>query len=82
MGLNETCSYTLIPKEEVHKFTTDSFEKVKLLDPITEERSTLRYSVLPSLLKIYEYNKARNEKDVAIFEIGKGGDPGGSPPCV
>jgi len=28
--------------------------------------------VLPSLLKIYEYNKARNEKDVTLFEIGKG----------
>ena len=53
-------------------FTTDKFEKVKLLAPITEERSTLRYSVLTSLYKIYEYNKARNEKDISIFEIGKG----------
>ena len=26
LGLNETCSYTLIPKDEVHKFTTDNFE--------------------------------------------------------
>ncbi len=72
LGLNETLSYILVRKDEAGKFTTDSFEKVNLLDPITEERSTLRYSVLPSLLKIYEYNKARNEKDVAIFEIGKG----------
>ena len=72
LGLNETLSYILVRKDEAGKFTTDSFEKVNLLDPITEERSTLRYSVLPSLLTIYEYNKARNEKDVAIFEIGKG----------
>ena len=72
LGLNETLSYVLVREEEADNFTTDSFEKVKLLDPITEERSTLRYSVLSSLLKIYEYNKARNEKDVAIFEIGKG----------
>ena len=72
LGVNETLSYVLVREEEADSFTTDSFEKVKLLDPITEERSTLRYSVLPSLLKIYEYNKARNEKDVAIFEIGKG----------
>lgn len=72
LGLNETLSYVLVREDEADNFTTDSFEKVKLLDPITEERSTLRYSVLPSLLKIYEYNKARNEKDVAIFEIGKG----------
>lgn len=72
LGLNETLSYVLVRDDEAEMFTTDTFEKVKLLDPITEERSTLRYSVLPSLLKIYEYNKARNEKDVAIFEIGKG----------
>ena len=72
LGLNETLSYVLVREDEADNFTTDAFEKVKLLDPITEERSTLRYSVLASLLKIYEYNKARNEKDVAIFEIGKG----------
>lgn len=72
LGLNETLSYVLVREDEAGSFTTDAFEKVKLLDPITEERSTLRYSVLASLLKIYEYNKARNEKDVAIFEIGKG----------
>ena len=72
LGLNETLSYVLVREGEADTFTTDSFEKVKLLDPITEERSTLRYSVLPSLLKIYEYNKARSEKDVSIFEIGKG----------
>lgn len=72
LGLNETLSYVLVREDEADSFTTDTFEKVKLLDPITEERSTLRYSVLASLLKIYDYNKARNEKDVAIFEIGKG----------
>lgn len=72
LGLNETLSYVLVREDEADSFTTDTFEKVKLLDPITEERSTLRYSVLSSLLKIYEYNKARNEKDVSIFEIGKG----------
>ena len=72
MGLNETLSYVLINDKDVHKFTTDQFEEVKLLDPITEERNTLRYSMIPSLFKIYEYNKARENKDVCLFEIGKG----------
>jgi len=72
MGLNETLSYVLINDKDVHKFTTDKFEEVKLLDPITEERNTLRYSIIPSLFKIYEYNKARENKDVCLFEIGKG----------
>lgn len=72
MGLNETLSYILINDRDVHKFTTDEFEEVKLLDPITEERNTLRYSIIPSLYKIYEYNKARENKDVCLFELGKG----------
>lgn len=72
LGLNETLTYVLINDKEVHKYTLDEFEEVKLLDPITEDRNTLRYSVIPSMVKTYEYNKARDIKDVAIFEIGKG----------
>jgi len=72
MGLNETLSYALIPNEEVKKYTNDEFEAVKLLDPMSEERNTLRHSLIPSLMMIYEYNKARGNKDICIYEIGKG----------
>ena len=72
LGLNETLSYILVNDKEATKYTTDDVETVKLLDPMTEERNTLRYSMIPSLVKIYEYNKARSQKDVSIFEIGKG----------
>ena len=72
LGLNETLSYILINDKEVNGYTLDEFESLKLLDPITEDRNTLRYSMVPSLLKIYEYNKAREQKDISIFEIGKG----------
>ncbi len=72
LGLNETLSYVLVNDKESHKYTNDSFEELKLLDPMTEERNTLRYSMIPSMVKIYEYNKAHYNKDVSIFEIGKG----------
>ena len=72
LGLNETLSYILINDKEAKMFTKDDFEIVKLLDPMSEDRNTLRYSMIPSMLKIYEYNKARTIKDVSIFEIGKG----------
>ena len=71
LGLNETLSYILVNDKEAKMFTKDDTELVSLLDPMTEERNTLRHSIVPSLLKIYEYNKARNVKDVSIFEIGK-----------
>ena len=72
LGLNETLSYILINDKEVHKYVSDKFEELRLLDPMTEDRNTLRYSLIPSLYKIYEYNKAHYIKDVSIFEIGKG----------
>lgn len=72
LGLNETLSYILINDKNVHQYTNDKFQELKLLDPMTEERNTLRYSLIPSLYKIYEYNKARYIKDVCLFEIGKG----------
>ncbi|MCI9015711.1 MAG: phenylalanine--tRNA ligase subunit beta [Clostridia bacterium] len=72
LGLNEVLSYILINDKEAKKYTKDEFEIVKLLDPMTEERNTLRYSIIPSLMKIFEYNQARNVKDISIFEIGKG----------
>ncbi len=72
LGLNETLSYILIPESEAHKYTTETFEELKLLDPLTPERDTLRYSVIPSMIRTYEYNKAHYNKDVSIFEIGKG----------
>ena len=72
MGLNETLSYILVSQKDAHKYSSAQFEEVKLLDPLTEERNTLRYSIIPSLYKIYEYNKSRENKDVFLFEIGKG----------
>lgn len=72
LGLNETLSMIFTSAEEAKKYTTDEFEVVKLLDPLAEERNALRYSMIPSMMKIYEYNKARENKDVCIFEMGKG----------
>lgn len=72
LGLNETLSYILVNDKEAKMYTNDKYEIVSLLDPMTEERNTLRYSMIPSLVKIYEYNKARTLKDISIFEIGKG----------
>ena len=71
LGLNETLTYSLIPQSEVHKFTTDEFVEIMIADPMSEDRNTLRYSLLHSLNEVYNYNSARNNTDISIFEIGK-----------
>ena len=58
----------MIPEAEVHKYSTDEFETVKILDPMTEERNALRYSLIPSLKMTYDYNKARNQKDISLLQ--------------
>lgn len=75
LGLNETLSYVLVNENESKDFAgydkKEQTESIKLLSPLTEDRSTLRQSVITSLLKIYEYNVAHYNKNVSIFEIGK-----------
>ena len=71
LGLSETLSYVLVPEAESKMFTKDDYEPVKLLDPLSEDKNTLRHSLSIALYKIYEYNKARDNKNVCIFEMGK-----------
>ena len=71
LGLNETLTYVLTAESDAKMFTTSDSDLVKLLDPLSEDRNTLRQSLAVSLYRIYEYNKARNNKDVSIFEMGK-----------
>ena len=71
LGLNETLSYILVNEKEADKFVVDKKETIKLLDPMSEDRNSLRQSIIISLMKLYEYNKSRSNNDVSIFEIAK-----------
>ena len=71
LGLNEVMTYSLINLNDVFKFTNDEFGIIKVQDPLTEERTVLRHSIITSLLDVYNYNKARSIKDLGIFEISK-----------
>lgn len=72
LGFNEVLTQIFINEEMAHTFTKDEFETVKLLDPLSIEKNALRYSMIPSLMKVYNYNKAHNLTDIAIFEMAKG----------
>ena len=71
LGLNETLTYVLVNPEESTMFTNNEYESVKIISPLTIEKSELRQSLITALYKIYQYNKARNNNDISIFEIGK-----------
>lgn len=56
------------------------FHPLRLLNPLSEELSVLRRSLLPSLLSVIQWNQNRNEKDLRVFEVGKiyGKNPDGT----
>ena len=65
-GLNEVKTYTLTSKEDSEKFNDD--DHIKLLLPMSSDKSVVRTSIIPSLINVYKYNKARGIKDVNIYE--------------
>lgn len=71
LGLNETLSYVLVSEEESKMFTKNDYENVKILSPLSVDKSVLRQSIATALYKIYKYNASRKNEDVSIFEIGK-----------
>lgn len=72
LGLNEVLTQIFIHPDQGHLFTKDEFETVKLLDPLSIDRGAVRYSLIPTLMKVYDYNKSHNINDISIFEMGKG----------
>lgn len=71
LGFNEVYTYSLININDVFKFTNDEFGIIKMLNPMSEDRTVLRHSIVSSLLEVYEYNKNRNVKNLSIFEVAK-----------
>jgi len=69
LGLNECRTYTLVSDEENNLFKYNRKEQIDLNRPMSSDKKTIRQSILPSLLKVYDYNKSRGVKDVLIYEI-------------
>ncbi len=69
IGLNEIISYSLLAPSDVHRYRKLG-EPVSVLAPLSEDKKTLRQSLLHGLLEAVRYNQARQHDDVAVFEIG------------
>lgn len=68
VGMFETITYAFISLKEAEAFTL--MDSVSIKNPISQDLSTMRPSVLPSLLSAYGRNKARGFGDLALFEVG------------
>ncbi len=71
LGLNETKTYTLVSPEMASLFKYEEKENAKLPNPMSVDKSIVRTTLIPSLLNVYEYNKARKVNDIMLYEISK-----------
>ncbi|MGI6324345.1 MAG: hypothetical protein ACOXZS_00050 [Bacilli bacterium] len=62
LNLKQVITYSLVSKDMINMFTKDKFEYIEIKNPMSEDKKILRYSLLPSLLKVVEYNLARQLK--------------------
>ncbi|MBP0724008.1 phenylalanine--tRNA ligase subunit beta [Bacillus sp. RG28] len=71
-GLFEAVTYSLTSGSKVKRFALEAGEAspVRLALPMSEERSELRFSLVPHLLDAVSYNVARKEESVHLFEAG------------
>jgi phenylalanyl-tRNA synthetase beta chain len=70
MGFNEIQSLSIVKPDE-NKWVGEAESVVKLLNPLSEELSEMRQSLLFSGLNAIVYNVNRRNKDLKIFEFGR-----------
>ncbi len=66
-GYQEAITYTLISEALAKDAIMPLSEPIALAAPMSEERSRIRTSILPSLLGSVSYNQNRSIKDIAFF---------------
>lgn len=69
-GLYQALTYSLTSKEQAQQYALETAPVTELLMPMSEDRSTLRQSIIPHLLETATYNVARRIDSVALYETG------------
>ena len=68
LGYNEAISLTFISKEDARRFS--SAAELDLANPLSDEASVMRTSLVPSMLNMLAYNLNRGNDNVRLFEVG------------
>jgi phenylalanyl-tRNA synthetase beta chain len=68
LGYNEAISLTFISKEDTRRFSTAP--ELDLANPLSDEASVMRTSMVPSMLNMLAYNLNRGSDNVRLFEAG------------
>jgi phenylalanyl-tRNA synthetase beta chain len=69
-GLNEAICYSFVSPADLHAARA-SLDAVMLENPLSEERSVMRTSLLPGLAQAAAHARRRGAGGVALFELGR-----------
>ncbi|MBF4501655.1 phenylalanine--tRNA ligase subunit beta [Savagea sp. SN6] len=69
-GLYQAITYSLTSEAKSQRYAIEEDTLTKLMMPMSEEHSTLRQSLVPSLLDVATYNVARRNETVLMYETG------------
>ena len=70
MGYQEVVTYSFIHPELSELVCGNEIQTVSLENPISEEMSVMRASILPGLLNTMQYNANRQQDRIRLFETG------------
>ncbi len=73
-GVDEILSYSFVSKKDLDKINTSETsllrQQVALINPLGEEFSVMRSTLVPNIIEVLARNNNRKNKNVRIFEIG------------
>ena len=69
-GYSETYGLSFAEESSERKFRPD-VEPVRLLNPMSEEWTIMRTSLVPSILSAVQWNMHRSNRDLQLYELGK-----------
>lgn len=71
LGFVESVTYSLVTTGDSVRFDVPEADAVRVNNPMTNEHSEMRVSLLGSQLEVVRHNRANGVEDVAIFEMGR-----------
>lgn len=75
LGISEVVNYSFIHRDSCDRLRLHADDArrqvVELLNPLTEDQTVLRSSLIPGLLETMQRNISRQSRTLKLFEIGK-----------
>jgi phenylalanyl-tRNA synthetase beta chain len=74
-GFSQIITYSFVAEESCNQLSLSPDDRrlrmVRILNPLTEDQTVMRTSLIPGLLNTMFHNQNQNNNDLRIFELGK-----------